>query len=350
MVENAGNLLVSRHGELIASVGGDPAVSFELLAAYPDERTIEQDDCLWQGTQVLADARRMEREGRYPGVLYGRVVPGERGRKWLQYWVWFYYNPKNLLGFGKHEGDWEMVQIELDAEGRPDVLTYAQHKHGEVRRATDRHVEWIERDGGRHPVVYVAALSHASYFESGTHPYFPGIDHAYGDGPEAWLPVEPFGAWNEWPGLWGSREHVIAGNVGMPPRSPSHQGKWKDPVAVQKKKSRRLQLLTRRLFHGPGRAFYPLAPELSARLEGRRCIVEYRFRQRPWRRSRHLLLTVHDGERVIASRTIRAAGDADTATFRLVEDPEDPRVAATTWNKARQRSDLTEVTPARTPT
>ena len=136
----------------------------------------------------------------------------------------------------------------------------------------------------------------------------------------------------------------------MPPRSPSHQGKWKDPVAVQKKKSRRLQLLARKLFHGPGRAFYPLAPELSARLEGRRCIVEYRFRQRPWRRSRHLLLTVHDGERVIASRTIRAADDADTATFRLVEDPEDPRVAGTTWNKARQRSDITEVTPARTPT
>src|SRR5918994_621751 len=158
MVENAGNLLVSRHGELIASVGGDPAVSFELMAAYPDERTIEPDDCLWQGTQVLADASRMGREGRYPGVLYGRVVPGEQGRKWLQYWVWFYYNPKNLLGFGKHEGDWEMIQIELDADGRPDMLTYAQHKHGEVRKPTDKHVHWVERDGERHPVVYVAAL------------------------------------------------------------------------------------------------------------------------------------------------------------------------------------------------
>ena len=54
------------------------------------------------------------------------------GRTWLQYWLWCYYNPKHLLGWGKHEGDWEVVQIGLDGE-TPDVLTYSQHENGEAR-------------------------------------------------------------------------------------------------------------------------------------------------------------------------------------------------------------------------
>jgi hypothetical protein len=350
MVENQGNLLLSSHGELIATVGGEPAVTLELLGAYPDERSIHEDDSLCQGPNVQGDARRMEGDPRYDGMLYGRVVRGERGRTWLQYWWWFYFNPKNLLGFGKHQGDWEMIQIELGADGRPDVLTYAQHAHGEGRKAS--HVEWKERDGGLHPVVYVAPLSHASYFEAQTQPYPGGIDHPYGDGPEAWLPVKEFGPWNDWPGYWGSREHVIAGRVGNPPRSPAHQGgKWKDPAAFQAKR------FPWKLRRGVGRAlrllgtpFYPKAPELSARFEGRRCTVDYRLRHSPWRRSRHLLLTVHDGDRVVASRTVAGTRRADTEVFRLLDEPGDPQVWGSTWNRVRQRSDLAQADISRTPT
>jgi hypothetical protein len=338
MLENAGNVLRTADGEVIARVGGEPALSPELVSSYPDAREPEQDDCICAAPDVLGDARRMESDPHYSGRLYGRAVRGDGGREWLQYWFWFYYNPKNLFGFGKHEGDWEMIQIGLDADGRPEVLAYAQHDSGETRGAGD--MEWIERDGGRHPVVYVSPLSHASYFESGTHPYPIGIDHPYGDGPESWLPVEPFGDWVEWPGRWGNSERVIARRIGNGPPSPSRQSKWTSPAAFQRKLGRRkFRALLGRLLHFLGKPFYPNPPELSASVDGNQVIVAYRLVNTRLRRSRHLYLTVHDGERVIASRRVRNAEDGDRAIFRLPEVPAPLEVWGSTFNGVRQRSD-----------
>ena len=340
IVENAGNLLRTSDGEVIARVGGDPALTLELLTAYPDDREPQADDCLCQAPDVLGDARRMEVEPRYAGRLYGRVVHDD-DRVWLQYWLWLYYNPKNLFGFGKHEGDWEMIQIGLDADGRPELLAYAQHDSGEARKAAD--AEWVERDGEQHPVVYVAPLSHASYFEAGTHPYPIGIDHPFGDGPEAWLPVELFGDWALWPGRWGNTERAIATRIGNGPPSPSRQGvKWTAPAAFQRKMGRRKfrAVLGRVLFH-LAKPFYPKPPTLSARLEGKRCIVDYRLENTRLRRSRHLYLTVHLGERVIASRAVRYKGATGTEIFRL-SDPASVDVLGSTFNRVRQRSDLAE--------
>ena len=230
MVENTGNLLRTADGEVIARVGGDPALSLELLTAYPDGREPKPDDCLCEAPDVLGDARRMEGDPRYSGRLYGRLVADDGARVWLQYWFWLYYNPKNLFGFGKHEGDWEMIQIGLGADGRPEVLAYAQHDSGEARKADE--AEWIERDGARHPVVYVSPLSHAAYFESGTHPYPIGIDHPYGDGPESWPAVEPFGDWVHWPGRWGNTERVIARKIGNgPPSARTHASSPRNAAA-----------------------------------------------------------------------------------------------------------------------
>ena len=345
MVENAGNLLRTAQGEVIARVGGDPALALSLLTAYPDGREAASNDCLCQAPDALGDARAMESDPSYAGRLYGRVVRGDGGRDWLQYWFWLYYNPKNLFGFGKHEGDWEMVQIGLGSDGRPELVGYAQHDSGEARKAGE--VEWVERDGGRHPVVYVAPMSHASYFTSGTHPYPIGIDHPYGDGPEDWLPVEEFGDWVRWPGRWGNAERVIAQRIGNGPPSPSAQGsKWTSPAAFQGKlRRRKLRSVAGDLLYRLGKPFYPLPPELSARLEGRRCTVEYRLRSTGRRRSRHLYLTVHDGERVIASRAVRTAGDAGTEIFRLTGPPREPRIWGSTFNRVRQRSDLAEAVP-----
>ena len=341
IVENPGNLLRTADGEVIARVGGDPALTLELLTAYPDEREPKPDDCLCQAPDVLGDARQMENDPRYSGRIYGRVArDGERD--WLQYWFWLYYNPKNLFGFGKHEGDWEMVQVGLGADGQPEVLAYAQHDSGEARRAGE--AEWIERDGGRHPVVYVSPLSHASYFEAGTHPYPVGIDHPYGDGPEAWVAVEPFGDWVNWPGRWGNAERVIAQRIGNGPPSPSRQGsKWASPAGFQRKMGRRkFRALLGRLLHRLGKAFYPKPPEISVRPEGRRCYVDYRLRSTRRRRSRHLYLTVHDGERVIASRAVRHAEASGTEIFRLARMPASLEVWGSTFNRVRQRSDLTK--------
>ncbi len=345
MVENAGNLLRTADGEVIARVGGDPALTLELLSAYPDGREPKPDDSLCQAPDVLGDARRMETEPRYAGRLYGRVVR-DGDRDWLQYWLWLYYNPKNLFGFGKHEGDWEMIQIGLDSDGRPQELAYAQHDSGEARESGE--VEWVERDGDQHPVVYVAPLSHASYFEAGTHPYPIGIDHPYGDGPEAWLPVEPFGTWAQWPGRWGNAERVIATRIGNGPPGPSRQGsKWTSPAAFQRKMRRRkLRAMLGRLLYRLGTPFYPRPPELSARIEGRHCIVDYRLENTSLRRSRHLYLTLHDGERVVGSRVVRYGGDSGTEVFRVSDMPTSLIVVGSTFNRVRQRSDLAEAARA----
>jgi hypothetical protein len=344
VVENPGNLLRSDDGEVIARVGGDPALTLELLAAYPDGRVPTAGDMICQAPDALGDGRRMEGDRRFRGGLYGRIVKDDGGRDWLQYWFWFYYNPKNLFGFGKHEGDWEMIQIGLDANGGPEVLAYAQHDSGEARGADG--VEWIERDGGRHPVVYVAPLSHASYFEHGTHPYPTGIDHPYGDGPEAWLAVERFGDWVHWPGRWGNSERVIAERIGNGPPSPSRQSsKWKSAAAFQRKMGRRkLRAVIGRLLYRFGKPFYPNPPQLSARLDGRRCVVDYRLANTRLRRSRHLYVTVHDGERVVASRTVRYAEESGSEALRLPHEPGSFAVWGSTWNRVRQRSDLAEAT------
>jgi hypothetical protein len=344
VVENIGNLLRTSGGEVIARVGGDPALTLDLLTAYPDGREPRPDDCFCQAPDVLGDARRMESDARYLGPLYGRVVRGDGGRDWLQYWLWLYYNPKNLFGFGKHEGDWEMIQVGLGADGTPEVLAYAQHDSGEARKASD--VEWVEREGGRHPVAYVAPLSHASYFEAGTHPYPIGIDHPFGDGPEAWPEVARFGDWVHWPGRWGNSERVIAGRVGNGPPSPSRQGsKWTSPAAFQRKMGRRkFRAVLGRLLYRLGKPFFPNPPELSARLEGTHCVVDYRLANTFLRRSRHLYLTVHEGERVVASRTVRYAGDSGTEILRLSNAPASVEVWGSTWNRVRQRSDLAKAT------
>ncbi len=339
-VENRGNILRRFDGEVIARAEGEPALSLELLTSYPEGLEAREDDCLSMAPDVLGDARRMEGEESYAGRLYGRAVE-EGGRTWLQYWVWLYYNPKNLFGFGKHEGDWEMIQIGLGADGKPELAAYSQHSSGETRRFSSGEIEVEEHAGCLHPVVYVASLSHAGYFRAGTHPYPSGIDHAYGDGPTDFLPVERAGPWAEWAGRWGSSERVVFGKLGNGPPSPGRQGKWLSPASFQAKVRRRvLRALISRALHVLGHATYPRAPTIEARLEGRRCLIDYRLNQSPRRRSRHLYLTVHDGERVIASRVVRDAVDEGSEVVLVPYDLQRGTVWGSAFNRLRQRSDL----------
>jgi hypothetical protein len=80
---------------------------------------------------------------------------------------------------------------------------------------------------------------------------------------------------------------------------------------------------------------------LRARLDGRLCTVSYRLDSSFWRRSAHLHLTAHDGDRVIASRTVRGAGGSGSEVLRLPFEPADPAVWGSTFNGLRQRSEMT---------
>src|SRR5215211_6549126 len=171
--DNSGNLLVREDGTVIAEGGGEgeAALSIAFLSAYPDDLVPAPGDRLDETGDILAAARRMQGDETYANRVYGRVVRC-RDRRWLQYWFWLYYNPKHLLGFGRHEGDWEMIQLGLREDDEPELVTYAQHDRGERKRFEQ--LEPHRENDGVHPIVYVAPFSHASYFEAGTHFYLGG--------------------------------------------------------------------------------------------------------------------------------------------------------------------------------
>lgn len=131
-IENHGNILRRVDGEVIARAGGQPPLGPQALGSYPDGLQPHRDDCLAFAPDYPGDARRMEWSDAHRGRIYGRAVE-DGGRVWLQYWFWLYYNPKHLFGFGKHEGDWEMVQIGLqptDREAGGRHLRAAQLRRG----------------------------------------------------------------------------------------------------------------------------------------------------------------------------------------------------------------------------
>lgn len=109
---------------------------------------------------------------------HGRVV---RQDNWLvlQYWFLYAYNNwrTRFSGANDHEADWEMVSVYLaerpNSDGihgldafEPEWVAYASHDYSgdDLRRRWD---DPEVRKIGSHPVVYVGAGSHASYFSPG---------------------------------------------------------------------------------------------------------------------------------------------------------------------------------------
>ena len=157
-----------------------------------------------------------------PDVAYGRSLAARDGGVWLQYWFLYARNPQDrgILRTGRHEGDWEMVQVRLGPGGRPGEATYAQHKWA-ARCAWTGH-------------VYVANGSHASYPDRGEHgrPWPDPDDEARGDGRVVRPEVRAFGDWARWPGRWGRAKAAWWNPAEAPsPEGPAFQedGAWRDP-------------------------------------------------------------------------------------------------------------------------
>jgi hypothetical protein len=336
---NPGNLVLRGYGELVGRSRDAEPLGLEMFAGYEPE----PEDYLALAADYAGDSGRMESEELHSGCLYGRVKrDGER--TWLQYWFWLYYNPKNLFGFGKHEGDWEMVQIGLDGDLKPVVASFAQHSSGEARPWRKGAMDFKEDDPNR-PIVYVAPLSHASYFKPGTHPYMLGVDDPRADGPPAELPLTPFGDWVSWPGRWGNPERALAGRVGQGPQSPGHQGaKWDAPDAWHRAlRYRKARVLLGRAVHRLGFLTYPRPPErLRAERAGDRVTVDWELASGR-RRGRHLYLTLHQNHLVLSSRRIRIAPSQGQTSLRAPEDREPTAVMATVYNRLRQRSEPVRV-------
>ncbi len=123
-------------------------------------------DPLDPGCKFARDYAALRRAGHAPAVTYAHIareagVPGLA----VQYWFFYYFNEFNDL----HEGDWEGMQITFDAATpaaalsvQPDEIVLFQHGGGEHADWTDAKVQ----TQGRHPIVYSAAGSHATFYGS----------------------------------------------------------------------------------------------------------------------------------------------------------------------------------------
>lgn len=174
-------------------------------------------------------------------VMYGHVV-ARGGERWLQYWFFYAANTQDrgIFRTGRHEGDWEFVQLRLGPDGTPATATFAQHSSAE--RCSYGELD-LARTGGVYVArVYVANGSHAAYPQPGTadRPWPDPNDEADGEGRQVRPEVVAISAedppWVADPAPWGAtRAGVVPAEQSSPP-GPRFQpdGRWDDPAVYEK--------------------------------------------------------------------------------------------------------------------
>jgi hypothetical protein len=334
------NYLVGGSGNRLAAANpADPLANLSLAflgdPTYADGRTATTSDYLdAANTYYQQDAQRMRAAG-YGDRVYGRAVTAG-GKTWLQYWLFSYYNPQNVLGFGVHEGDWEFIQVGLNADGAPDVATYAQHDGGE-------RCGWgqVQKSGGA-PVVYVAMASHASYFSSGVNPrgLYPD-DYHRGGGYQVRPALEivsqstPFMAWR---GKWGASSSS--------PIAPRRQGKWGDPNGFNAAASActvgaaQTSATATALRMGAEVA----EPEIAVTRKGTLASVDYRFTTLSSPLTLVLSVAQAGAPDVAAARRIRIRRREGVASLRLPRGAAGPYVvSASAFSERGARSPIVRV-------
>ncbi len=189
------------------------------------------------------DFAKLKRQGRAPAATYAHIAreAGHPGFA-VQYWFFWYFNQFNDL----HEGDWEGMQITFPnasdprqaLEEGPDEIALFQHAGGEKASWESGKVE----KEGTHPVVYPAAGSHATFYDSAV--YVENGRKGSGVGcdnttsPHRRIAAQPilvptrpgpnsrFG-WLTYLGRWGQKEKGF--NNG--PTGPATKARWLEPFA-----------------------------------------------------------------------------------------------------------------------
>ncbi|HEY2717445.1 MAG TPA: hypothetical protein VGI73_14605 [Solirubrobacterales bacterium] len=185
-------------------------------------------------------------EEKAPAITYAHIArqPNHEGFA-LQYWFFWYFNQFNDL----HEGDWEGMQLAFESNTAAEAL---KEEPGEVivfQHAGGERTQWDEsklQREGNHPVVYPAAGSHATFYDSAV--YVQNGQNGSGVGcdntteplrelmlrpvllPEAAPETGPF-AWLSYKGRWGEREKSF--NNG--PTGPATKTVWHEPFSWMEK-------------------------------------------------------------------------------------------------------------------
>lgn len=104
------------------------------------------------------------RDGDHSGSLYPfdwkvyvHAYPNTLGGVNLQYWFFYAYNDGWVTV--NHEGDWENIVVELDANDNVVDVLFAQHNSA-YDAVSPANVTWFQ---GTHPVITSSLGSHASY-------------------------------------------------------------------------------------------------------------------------------------------------------------------------------------------
>ena len=220
-----------RAGPTAADIAG---LGFEYYLDLPGDPL--GDTCVY-----ARDFQKLKKEGRAPTVVYAHIAHqnGHPGFA-LQYWFFWYFNEFNDL----HEADWEGMQLNFDdadtpeaalSEGPSEVVLF-QHAGAERAGWDDAKVE----KDGRHPMVYPAAGSHATFYNSGV--YVGNGGHGSGVGcdytsrplrelrprvilmPDDATDKGPF-AWLSYYGKWGQKAAGFNNGVD----GPQKKRQWFDP-------------------------------------------------------------------------------------------------------------------------
>lgn len=308
------------------------------------------------GDSYSADYQRIVSQyPQYTNTTYGRAVQDSTGSWWLQYWLFYYHNPFEVVGIGVHEGDWEMMQMRLTEAG-PDQLTFATHNGGMKCAATG--MSW----NGTHPSVFVARGSHASYPNRGQTEVTPtaGTDHHHGDGrvtrPSVTL-INESTKWLGWDGRWGGSN--------ASPTGPRYKSQWADPAGWHNQQSngpcgfvltpaatnnvslsargsgpklRVKRLLDHRVTDNP--------PSLTAVSVGRSLRVSYDIPETVKLGKRKMLISVNpdDGKHYVPTNTWVPARRHGTVTVsRPVGGEERVRISARVYSRAKEVTGLTVI-------
>jgi len=176
-------------------------------------------------------------------VVYAHVVtePSRPRKLALQYWFFYPFNDFN----NTHEGDWEMIQLNFDADDAAEALDttpvevgYSAHEGATSSAWADDKLEVV----GSRPVVYPAAGSHANKYsaalwlgssaEAGV-----GCDDTRGPHRELsprveTIPSDPAAAraaypWIAFQGRWGELQKAFFNG----PTGPNLKRQWTEPIS-----------------------------------------------------------------------------------------------------------------------
>jgi hypothetical protein len=180
---------------------------------------------------------------RKPAVYAHVATDSEHPRKLaVQYWFFYTFNDFT----NKHEGDWEMAQVDFDAASPEQALQMGPYQVDLAQHAGGERGAWeddpkLTKDG-THPVEFVATGSHGAYFQrqlylgTGGGAIFGCEDTRSATEavplqtvvlPNTPVPSDSAFAWLNFPGRWGQKQPGI--NDG--PLGPAGEREaWTHPI------------------------------------------------------------------------------------------------------------------------